>query len=119
MSKIQNNNICLICREEVKYSCFLNLNCDCEYHSHFKCFNKWYKIKQECIICHKTTNGKPFWRKKRKNIRCKTPYRRHLTTNEIERRLATIPDDNDNERKTLISIVVVLVLSWIFYNYLK
>lgn len=113
--------ICMICHDEVKVPCFLNLTCDCIYECHFKCFNEWYNIKHECIICHKSTYGRPNWRKikNRKYKRHKTPYRRHTTTNEIERRLALIPDDNDNERKTLKFIVGFFVFMWIIYNYLK
>ena len=54
---------CLICHEDLKRPCFLNLNCDCDYSCHYKCFNEWYQIKPECIICHTPTYGKPLWRK--------------------------------------------------------
>ena len=113
---------CLICHEDVRHPCFLNLNCDCVYECHYKCFNNWYKIKNECIICHETTNGKPFWRKlrrRKKRQRNRTPPRRVLTTEEIEIRLARLPDDNENERKTLKFIFVFMVLFWFIYNYLK
>jgi len=112
---------CLICHEDLKRPCFLNLNCECDYECHYKCFNEWYKIKPECIICHTSTYGKPFWRKlkKRKIRRVRTPPRRGLTTTEIERRLELLPDDNENERKTLKFIFVFMVLFWFIYNHLK
>jgi hypothetical protein len=96
----------------------LNLNCDCDYNCHYKCFNEWYQIKPECIICHTPTYGKPFWRKlrKRKIRRARTPPRRGLTTAEIERRLALLPDDNENERKTLKFIFCFFVLIIVIYN---
>ena len=56
--------------------------------------------------------------KERKRKRNLTP-RRILTTEEIERRLARLPDDNENERKTLKFVFIVMVLFWVFYNYLK
>ena len=39
--------------------------------------------------------------KKKKIRRVRTPPRRGLTIAEIERRLELLPDDNENERKTL------------------
>tara|TARA_B100000925_G_scaffold208391_1_gene158646 strand:- start:494 stop:865 length:372 start_codon:yes stop_codon:yes gene_type:complete len=113
---------CLICHEDLRRPCFLNLNCNCDYNCHFKCFNKWYLTKPECIICHTPTYGKPYWRKlrKRKIRRERTPPRTViLTTNEIERRLARLPDDNENERKTLKFIFILMVLFWFIYNHLK
>lgn len=110
---------CLICHDDVKNPCFLNLNCDCIYECHFKCFNEWYKMKNECIICHKITNGKPFWRRLRRRKRNVTPPRRTLTIEEIERRLARLPDDNENERKTLKFVFFFMVLFWFIYNQLK
>ena len=109
---------CLICHEDLKRPCFLNLNCDCDYSCHYKCFNEWYQIKPECIICHTPTYGKPLWRKlrKRKIRRARTPPRRGLTIAEIERRLELLPDDNENERKTLKFIFCFFVLIIVIYN---
>jgi len=122
MFALKKKYTCLICHEDVSHPCFLNLNCDCVYECHYKCFNEWYKIKNECIICHEVTNGKPFWRKlrrRKKRKRNRTPPRRVLTTEEIERRLARLPDDNENERKTLKFIFFFMVLVWFIYNHLK
>jgi len=112
---------CMICHEDIKRPCFLNLNCECIYECHFKCFNEWYNIKPECIICHSSTGGRPNWRKlrKRKVKRARTPPRNTLTTSEIERRLARLPDDNENERKTLKVIFCIMVFVWFIYNHLK
>ena len=111
---IKKNSIVDICE-------WINLNCDCNYECHYVCFNQWYHIKQECIICHKPTYGKPNWRKlrKRKIRRRRTPPRRGLTITEIERRLELLPDDNENERKTLQVVFFLMVVIWIVYNYLK
>ena len=118
MFSIKKKFTCLICHEDLKRPCFLNLNCDCDYSCHYKCFNEWYQIKPECIICHTPTYGKPFWRKlrKRKIRRARTPPRRGLTTAEIETRLALLPDDNENERKTLKFIFCIFVLFIVIYN---
>ena len=118
---------CLICHEDLKRPCFLNLNCDCDYTCHYKCFNEWYLMKPECIICHTTTYGKPFWRKlrKRKVRRAITPTRtpnrniNYLTTADIERRLARLPHDNENEKKKLKFIFLIIVFFWFIYNHLK
>ena len=45
--------ICNICLETVYKPVSLNLNCDCKYNVHKKCFMKWWKINKNCIICHK------------------------------------------------------------------
>ena len=118
MFSIKKKFTCLICHEDLKRPCFLNLNCDCDYSCHFKCFNEWYQIKPECIICHTPTYGKPLWRKlrKRKIRRARTPPRRGLTIAEIERRLELLPDDNENERKTLKFIFCFFVLIIVIYN---
>ena len=118
MFSIKKKYTCLICHEDLNRPCFLNLNCNCDYNCHFKCFNEWYQIKPECIICHTPTYGKPFWRKlrKRKIRRVRTPPRRGLTIAEIERRLELLPDDNENERKTLKFIFCIFVLFIIIYN---
>jgi hypothetical protein len=113
---------CLICHEDVYRPCFLNLNCHCDYSCHYKCFNEWYKIKPECIICHTPTYGKPLWRKlrKRKIRRVRTPPRRGLTTAEIERRLARLPPDNENEGKTIKFIFCIFLLFiFIYHNFVK
>tara|TARA_B100001057_G_scaffold409252_1_gene423831 strand:- start:926 stop:1204 length:279 start_codon:yes stop_codon:yes gene_type:complete len=85
-------------------------------------------MKPECIICHTTTYGKPFWRKlrKRKVRRPRTPPRtpnrniNYLTTGEIERRLARLPHDNENEGKTIKFIFCVFLLFiFIYHNFVK
>ena len=118
MFSIKKKFTCLICHEDLKRPCFLNLNCDCDYSCHYRCFNEWYQIKPECIICHTPTYGKPLWRKlrKRKIRRARTPPRRGLTIAEIERRLELLPDDNENERKTLKFIFCVFILIIVIYN---
>ena len=47
------NKTCSICLETVKRPAILQLNCDCKYYSHYKCFREWWEFKNECIICHK------------------------------------------------------------------
>ena len=106
---------CLICHEDVNRPCFLNLNCNCDYNCHFKCFNNGM-VKPVLYVNYL---GKPFWRKKKRKSEERTPPRRVLTTAEIERRLERLPDDNENERKTLKFVFFFMVLFWFIYNYLK
>ena len=49
---------CLICFENIKKPAILNLNCECQYNVHYKCYNKWWKMKKNCMICH-TPSEKP------------------------------------------------------------
>ena len=50
------NDICFICLETCKKPGVLDLNCECDYIVHKKCFDKWYMIQKNCIICHKKCN---------------------------------------------------------------
>ncbi len=43
---------CLICFENCNYPAILDLNCECQYNVHYKCYRKWWKMKKSCIICH-------------------------------------------------------------------
>ena len=45
------SNQCLICFENCKYPAILDLNCECQYVVHYKCYNKWWKMKKTCMIC--------------------------------------------------------------------
>lgn len=47
---------CLICFENTHYPAILYLKCECQYNVHYKCYNKWWKMKRTCIICHKLSN---------------------------------------------------------------
>ena len=49
---------CLICFDECVYPAILDLKCECQYNVHYKCYNKWWKTKRTCIICHELS-GKP------------------------------------------------------------
>ena len=49
---VSTKKTCSICLENVRKEMNLNLNCDCKYAVHFKCYNKWWKINNCCIICH-------------------------------------------------------------------
>ena len=50
------SNQCLICFENCKYPAILDLNCECQYVVHYKCYNKWWKMKKTCMICHTLAN---------------------------------------------------------------
>jgi len=51
------NDLCYICLETCKKPGTLDLNCDCNYSVHKKCFDKWYRINKTCIICHEKCNS--------------------------------------------------------------
>jgi len=50
-------DLCSICLEKCKKHCTLDLNCECKYIVHKKCFDNWYKIHKTCIICHEKCNS--------------------------------------------------------------
>lgn len=49
---MSENKLCFICLETCKKPGVLDLKCECDYIVHKNCFDKWYKIKKTCIICH-------------------------------------------------------------------
>ena len=63
-----------------------------------------------------TNLWKTFVEKTKKIRRVRTPPRRGLTTAEIERRLARLPPDNENEGKAIKCIFCIFVLFIIIYH---
>ena len=54
MNITDNDLTCSICLENIKPKRLpqLNLNCQCKYNVHLKCFNNWWRNNKNCIICH-------------------------------------------------------------------
>ena len=121
---------CSICLESITRPAKLNLNCECRYFVHYSCYNKWWKINNNCIICHEICN-KPFKYKDRN----KTPPRRRELIHRINRRRRTyppdtryiqdytnrLPFDNENECKTIFmsfvcAFIGYFVIRFIFYS---
>ena len=48
--------LCSICLETVRRPANLDLNCECKYYVHYKCFNEWWKDNNTCIICLRNNN---------------------------------------------------------------
>ena len=44
---------CIICYRKINKKIEMNLTCECKYDIHKSCFIKWFKLNEECIICHK------------------------------------------------------------------
>ena len=44
---------CIICYKKINKKIEMNLTCECKYDIHKSCFMKWFKLNEECIICHK------------------------------------------------------------------
>ena len=44
---------CMICFENIDKPAILNLNCECLYNVHYECYEKWWSMKQTCLICRK------------------------------------------------------------------
>lgn len=53
---MDNGDLCFICLETCKNPGKLDLNCECNYIVHKKCFNKWHRMHKTCIICHENCN---------------------------------------------------------------
>jgi hypothetical protein len=59
---------CIICLENCKKPLKLDLDCECKYVVHYKCFNTWWKRQGNCIICKTECNKHYIRGKKKKNI---------------------------------------------------
>ena len=46
---------CIICLNDIKNQ-FTLINCNCNYHYHDKCINKWLAISKSCPVCRKKFN---------------------------------------------------------------
>ena len=60
MNKNTNKNeipLCFICLDSCKKPGVLDLYCECNYIVHKRCFDKWYRLKKTCIICHEECNS--------------------------------------------------------------
>lgn len=122
---------CSICLENIHRPAKLNLHCECKYYVHYSCYNKWWKINNNCIICHEICS-KPY----KYRDRNKTPPRRRELVRRINGRRRRIyppdtryiqdytnrlPFDNENECKTIfISVVCAFIgyfiIRFIFYS---
>ena len=84
-NKNKSYDKCNICLDYCKKPCKLNLNCECKYTVHTKCFKKWWEENRNCIICLKKCpepyQGKSFIYKRRRRIktRMRIRYRNNLT----------------------------------------
>lgn len=121
---------CSICLENIHRPAKLNLHCECKYDVHYSCYNKWWKINNNCIICHQNCS-KPYKYKDRN----KTPPRRRELVRRINLRrrryppdtryiqdyLNRLPYDNENECKTIFvsficAFIGYFVIRFIFYS---
>jgi len=71
-------DICIICLETCETPIKLQLRCECKYIVHHKCFNKWWLIKHNCIICKKRC-------KKQSDGRCEEINAQNIVATLIER----------------------------------
>ena len=126
-------NICLnTVRNPINTRDFLL--CDCDFNVHYKCYYRWWRENQTCIICHKKCN-KPY-----KNGLLSAIQRRRNTYNTIYTNLGTryiqlpnnlreqeesmqelieeyiqrIPFDNENELKALLFIGIIMLILYFF-----
>ena len=127
------NKTCSICLETLKRPAILQLNCDCKYYSHYKCFCEWWEIKNECIICHKKCK-KP----KKYNSKNTTPPKIRKRYKELDRLVSAIenrrsnllnnpedyienqiipttPCDNENELLTCLFATIILSIFYLIY----
>ncbi len=122
---------CSICLENIQRPAKLNLHCECKYYVHYSCYNKWWKINKNCIICHEICS-KPY----KYRDRNKTPPRRRELVRRINGRRRRIyppdtryiqdytnrlPFDIENECKTIFASFVCafigyFIIRFIFYS---
>lgn len=117
---MNKHKTCSICLENVSRPVYLYLNCECRYNVHYSCFNKWWIKNKSCIICHETCDKPTRFNKtpqRRRYIKKRIPIRTYPTdTRYIHDYMTRIPFDNENELKTIISIIITGFLFFIFYS---
>ena len=80
---VKEKKQCIICLDTCKTQLNLQLNCECKYIVHYKCFNTWWKKNGNCIICKKRCKKQ---KKGQKYIKFKKKGK--LITNIMKRRLS-------------------------------
>ena len=121
-------NICLnTVRNPINTRDFLL--CDCDFNVHYKCYYRWWRENQTCIICHKECN-KPYKNGLLSAIQRRNTYNTrytnigtryiqipdHLRQQElIEEYIRRIPFDNENELKTLLFIGIIILILYFFF----
>lgn len=111
---VSTKKTCSICLENVRKEMNLNLNCECRYAVHFKCYNKWWKKNHCCIICHTSSPqprryGTPIHNKRKTLIR-KINRRRNNNQNVIH--------FSENIEPNEITFIIKLYLGIIFKIFL-
>ncbi len=120
---------CSICLEPVCRPAKLNLNCDCKYYVHYKCYNKWWKINKNCIICHELSSKPMTYRDRNKTPPRRTNLIRRINNRRIRRYppdtryihdyISRIPFDNENELKTIFCAFIIGFIGWIILRNLN
>ena len=129
----KKQTLCSICLETTRRPAYLNLNCECKYNVHYKCYMKWWREKKNCIICHATANKPITWleRRRKKRNKRQTPSRnkikireeiqpRHLVINPRSNvqiyveYINNLPFDNENEIKSIVIGFILIALLYMF-----
>ena len=139
---IMEKKLCIICLDTCKTKLNLQLNCECNYVVHYKCFNKWWKKNKNCIICKelckKQKKGQKYIKFKEKDMIIKkiienrfhrrNNYLIQTTTHNVEElreQLFEIYHSDNNERINMIVCSKILqiffylllgLIIWILYT---
>ena len=105
---------CLICLENCKHPAILDLNCECQYNVHYKCYHKWWKMKKNCMICQ-TPAGKA---RSYYHFKDKTNYHFLLDLHSKPNKLnnLVLKDIIPNLKYHIIFIISGLTIDYIFFD---
>ena len=107
------NSQCLICFENCKHPAILDLNCECQYNVHYKCYIKWWKIKKTCMICHTLAN-KP---KSYYHFKDKTNYHFLLDlNNKRPKSKLTVYNLIPNLKYHIIFVISSFIIEYFFFD---
>lgn len=120
---VSTKKTCSICLENVRKEMNLNLNCECRYAVHFKCYNKWWKINHCCIICHTPSPqprryGTPI-RNERKTLIRKINRRRNNHQNVMEFPHPIEPNEITFIIKLYLGIIFKIFLFTLFVFFIQ
>jgi len=109
---------CLICFENIKYPPILDLNCECQYNVHFKCYNKWWKMKRTCIICQTPAGrARPYYKfKDKSNYHFLLDLHHKSNKSNKSNKMLTIQNIIPNLNHHIVFVISGLIIDIIFFD---
>ena len=120
---VSKKHTCNICLESVRNNANLNLNCECQYYVHYKCYYKWWKKNKTCIICH-SQSPRPTPYKYNKKLKNKRKIKQININNNFDNEIIQLLNSNNIYRFIIkdyiimfIKITFMLIIYYILFTF--